>query len=38
MTPIQCALHRSHLNVIELLLNKGAKVTSEDWVSSMECI
>ena len=38
MIPIQCALENGHVNVIELLLGKGGKVTSEDLVSSIECI
>ena len=38
MTPIQCALERGHVNVIDLLLDKRAKATSEDLVSSIECI
>ena len=33
-TPIQCALERGHLDVFKFLLNKGAKVTSEDLVST----
>ena len=37
-TPIQCALECGHLDVFKFLLNKGAKVTSEDLVSSIECI
>ena len=38
MTPIQWALEHDHLDVFKFLLNKGATVTSEDLVSSIECI
>ena len=38
MTPIQCALVCGHLHVLKFLISKGANATSEDWVSSIECI
>ena len=38
MTPVQCALDHSHLDVFKLFLDKGAKATSEHLVSSIECI